>query len=103
MRLVGRLTPPTTPADRLAALPHAQRHLHALGITAWQDALVGEFLGMDNPSEGRIRRRRGTARSPRASSGAVVGTASVAPSRSLNWPSGGPRCVTAASTRGPSS
>ncbi|ALV31709.1 amidohydrolase [Streptomyces sp. CdTB01] len=50
MRLVGRLTPPATAADRLAALLHAQRHLHALGITAWQDALVGDFLGMDDPS-----------------------------------------------------
>ncbi|MGW3284934.1 amidohydrolase [Streptomyces sp. NPDC001002] len=50
MQLVGRLTPPADAADRLAALLHAQRHLHALGITAWQDALVGEFLGMDDPS-----------------------------------------------------
>ncbi|MET7475935.1 amidohydrolase [Streptomyces sp. NPDC005648] len=50
MQLVGRLTPPATAADRLAALLHAQRHLHALGITAWQDALVGDFLGMDDPS-----------------------------------------------------
>ncbi|MFG3009494.1 amidohydrolase [Streptomyces cinerochromogenes] len=51
MQLVGRLAPPATPADRLAALLHAQRHLHALGITAWQDALVGDFLGMDDPAE----------------------------------------------------
>ncbi|MET9386746.1 amidohydrolase [Streptomyces sp. NPDC002928] len=51
MQLVGRLAPPATPADRLAALLHAQRALHALGITAWQDALVGDFLGMDDPSE----------------------------------------------------
>ncbi|MFJ9539513.1 amidohydrolase [Streptomyces sp. NPDC101225] len=50
MRLVGRLAPPATAADRLAALLHAQRHLHALGITAWQDALVGDFLGMDDPA-----------------------------------------------------
>ncbi|MEV3988702.1 amidohydrolase [Streptomyces sp. NPDC049837] len=50
MRLVGRLTPPSTDADRLAALLHAQRTLHALGVTAWQDALVGTFLGMDDPS-----------------------------------------------------
>ncbi|MEU2717402.1 amidohydrolase [Streptomyces sp. NPDC007205] len=54
MQLVGRLTPPATPADRLAALLHAQRHLHALGITAWQDALVGDFLGMDDPAEAYI-------------------------------------------------
>ncbi|MBB5928484.1 amidohydrolase [Streptomyces echinatus] len=51
MQLVGRLTPPAGPADRLAALLHAQRHLHALGITAWQDALVGDFLGMDDPAQ----------------------------------------------------
>ncbi|MFC8343050.1 amidohydrolase [Streptomyces sp. NPDC057280] len=51
MQLVGRLAPAATPADRLAALLHAQRHLHALGITAWQDALVGDFLGMDDPAE----------------------------------------------------
>ncbi|MFE7173979.1 amidohydrolase [Streptomyces sp. NPDC057616] len=50
MQLVGRLAPPATPADRLAALLHAQRHLHALGVTAWQDALVGDFLGMDDPA-----------------------------------------------------
>ncbi|MFI6567320.1 amidohydrolase [Streptomyces sp. NPDC050534] len=50
MQLVGRLAPPATAADRLAALLHAQRHLHALGITAWQDALVGDFLGMDDPA-----------------------------------------------------
>ncbi|KOV87100.1 MULTISPECIES: amidohydrolase [unclassified Streptomyces] len=51
MRLVGRLAPPATAADRLAALLRAQRHLHALGITAWQDALVGDFLGMDDPAQ----------------------------------------------------
>ncbi|MGW1287493.1 amidohydrolase [Streptomyces sp. NPDC001118] len=58
MQLVGRLTPPATPADRLAALLHAQRHLHALGITAWQDALVGDFLGMDNPAEAYLAAAR---------------------------------------------
>lgn len=58
MQLVGRLTPPATRADRVAALLHAQRHLHALGITAWQDALVGEFLGMDDPSEAYLAAAR---------------------------------------------
>ncbi|MEV5879041.1 amidohydrolase [Streptomyces sp. NPDC052101] len=58
MQLVGRLTPPATPADRLAALLHAQRHLHALGITAWQDALVGDFLGMDDPAEAYLTAAR---------------------------------------------
>ncbi|MYW47761.1 amidohydrolase [Streptomyces sp. SID161] len=50
MHLVGRLTPSAGPAERLAALLDAQRRLHALGITAWQDALVGDFLGMDDPA-----------------------------------------------------
>ncbi|MGW2741657.1 amidohydrolase [Streptomyces sp. NPDC001450] len=58
MQLVGRLTPPATAADRLAALLHAQRHLHALGITAWQDALVGDFLGMDDPAEAYLSAAR---------------------------------------------
>jgi predicted amidohydrolase YtcJ len=58
MQLVGRLTPPATPADRLAALLHAQRHLHSLGITAWQDALVGSFLGMDDPSDAYLTAAR---------------------------------------------
>lgn len=58
MQLVGRLTPSATPADRLAALLHAQRHLHALGITAWQDALVGDFLGMDDPSDAYLTAAR---------------------------------------------
>lgn len=58
MQLVGRLTPGATTADRLAALLHAQRHLHALGITAWQDALVGDFLGMDNPADAYLAAAR---------------------------------------------
>ncbi|MGV9456229.1 amidohydrolase [Streptomyces sp. NPDC003635] len=58
MQLVGRLTPPASAEDRLAALLHAQRHLHALGITAWQDALVGDFLGMDDPAEAYLAAAR---------------------------------------------
>ncbi|SBT92516.1 hypothetical protein GA0115233_104633 [Streptomyces sp. DI166] len=58
MRLVGRLTPPATRQDRVAALLRAQRHLHSLGITAWQDALVGEFAGMDDPAEAYLAAAR---------------------------------------------
>ncbi|MFB6837746.1 amidohydrolase [Streptomyces sp. NPDC056361] len=49
--LVARLVPPTTPEDRLAGLLRAQKLLHSLGITAWQDALLGSFGGMADPSE----------------------------------------------------
>jgi predicted amidohydrolase YtcJ len=51
MELVGRLTPPGTAADRLAALLYAQQYLHALGITAWQDAIVGDYLGSGDISD----------------------------------------------------
>ncbi|MFK0224969.1 amidohydrolase [Streptomyces sp. NPDC090303] len=49
--LVARLVPPATAADRLAGLLRAQRLLHSLGITAWQDALLGSFGGMADPSD----------------------------------------------------
>jgi predicted amidohydrolase YtcJ len=47
--LVGRLVPAPTLDDRLAGLLLAQRHLHARGVTAWQDAIVGEYLGSQDP------------------------------------------------------
>jgi predicted amidohydrolase YtcJ len=43
--LVGRLVPAPTRDEQLRGLLLAQQHLHALGITAWQDAIVGEYLG----------------------------------------------------------
>ncbi len=43
--LVARLTPPVTAADQIAGLLAAQEHLLSLGVTAWQDAAVGEALG----------------------------------------------------------
>ena len=47
--LVGRLVPGPTFAEQLRGLLLAQEHLHALGITAWQDAIVGEYLGYPDP------------------------------------------------------
>lgn len=38
--LVQRFEPDDTPADLEAALALGQAHLHALGITAWQDAII---------------------------------------------------------------
>ncbi|MGW8352276.1 amidohydrolase [Streptomyces wedmorensis] len=49
--LVARLVPEATHEDRLAGLLRAQKLLHSLGITAWQDALLGSFGGMADPSE----------------------------------------------------
>jgi predicted amidohydrolase YtcJ len=47
--LVGRLVPELSLDDRLAGLLLAQRHLHARGITGWQDAIVGDYLGSPDP------------------------------------------------------
>ncbi|MFJ6938503.1 amidohydrolase [Streptomyces sp. NPDC101132] len=49
--LVSRLAPASTPADRLAGLLRAQELLHSLGITGWQDALLGPFNGKPDPSD----------------------------------------------------
>ena len=35
--------------EQLSGLLLAQQHLHALGITAWQDAIVGDYLGYPDP------------------------------------------------------
>jgi predicted amidohydrolase YtcJ len=50
MDLVTSLLPPVTEADKLAGLLRAQRLLHSLGVTAWQDPLLGEYGGMPDPS-----------------------------------------------------
>jgi predicted amidohydrolase YtcJ len=42
MDLVENLIPPPTPLQREEGLRVAQRQLHALGVTSWQDASVGE-------------------------------------------------------------
>ncbi|KAA6210635.1 amidohydrolase [Streptomyces filamentosus] len=49
--LVARLVPDKTPEDRVAGLLRAQRLLHSLGITGWQDALLGSFNGMSDPAD----------------------------------------------------
>ena len=43
--LVASIMPRLGPAHLRSALLAAQAHLHAAGITAWQDAIVGEYLG----------------------------------------------------------
>jgi predicted amidohydrolase YtcJ len=47
--LVGALAPEPPLAERVAGLLLAQQHLHARGITAWQDAIIGDYLGALDP------------------------------------------------------
>ncbi len=43
--LVGRHAPRLTEDDYLDALLEGQRYLHSFGVTGWQDAIVGGYLG----------------------------------------------------------
>ncbi|MBG0823900.1 amidohydrolase [Planomonospora sp. ID91781] len=65
MDLVGLLAPRPTGQDLLEALLDAQSHLFSLGITGWQDAIVGSYAGSDDQlptyvsaaSSGRLKAR----------------------------------------------
>ena len=48
MGLVSRLLPPTPAEDYYHGLIAGQAYLFALGVTAWQDAIVGAYAGMDD-------------------------------------------------------
>ncbi|MCX4785026.1 MULTISPECIES: amidohydrolase [unclassified Streptomyces] len=56
--LVSRIVPPSTPEDRLAGLLRSQKMLHSLGITGWQDALLGSFGGNPDPSDAYLTAAR---------------------------------------------
>jgi predicted amidohydrolase YtcJ len=43
MNLVQRVVPRPGLAEQVAGIVTGQRHLHALGITAWQEAIVGDY------------------------------------------------------------
>ncbi|WP_168915141.1 amidohydrolase [Microcella flavibacter] len=43
--LVAAVAPAATPDDEYAALLEAQRYALSLGITGWQDAIVGDYFG----------------------------------------------------------
>ncbi len=45
MDAVSAVLPPTSPAEQLAGLRDAQSHLHSLGVTGWQDAILGDYAG----------------------------------------------------------
>jgi predicted amidohydrolase YtcJ len=44
--LVARLLPEMAPSEYAAGLREGQRYLFSLGVTAWQDAIVGAYPGM---------------------------------------------------------
>jgi predicted amidohydrolase YtcJ len=58
VRLVASILPEVTAADRLAGLLRAQTMLHSLGITAWQDAMVGATNGYPDISDAYVTAAR---------------------------------------------
>jgi predicted amidohydrolase YtcJ len=56
--LVSRLIPAATEDDRYEALQAAQAHLLSLGITGWQDAIVGRMNGHGDPIPAYLRAAR---------------------------------------------
>ncbi|MGW6748085.1 amidohydrolase [Streptomyces sp. NPDC055006] len=49
--LIGRLLPPVTLEQRITGLLRAQSLMHSLGVTAWQDALLGEHANLTDPTD----------------------------------------------------
>jgi predicted amidohydrolase YtcJ len=54
-QLVGRLVPATTEDDWYAGLLAGQEYLLSLGITGWQDAIVGRHPGLPDPIGAYLR------------------------------------------------
>jgi predicted amidohydrolase YtcJ len=55
MRLVQRRLPGTTDAEQDVGLQVAQGYLHSLGVTAWQDAILGTYAGNADPATAYLR------------------------------------------------
>jgi predicted amidohydrolase YtcJ len=55
MTVVGALLPAADPQETYAGLLEAQRHLHSLGVTGWQDAILGDYAGITDPAPAYLR------------------------------------------------
>ncbi|QWZ10434.1 amidohydrolase [Nocardioides panacis] len=55
MALVQAHVPPTSDEEHDAGLHVAQAYLHSLGVTAWQDAILGVYAGNGDPASAYLR------------------------------------------------
>ncbi|HYO40574.1 MAG TPA: amidohydrolase [Nocardioidaceae bacterium] len=55
MDLVQHVVPATSDEECDAGLQVAQAHLHSLGVTAWQDAILGAYIGDSDPAAAYLR------------------------------------------------
>jgi predicted amidohydrolase YtcJ len=82
--LIGAVVPEPSFADRMAGLLLAQRHLHQRGITAWQDAIVGAYLGSQDPLPAYLEAARSGRLTARVQGARSGGTAAGARTRSTS-------------------
>jgi predicted amidohydrolase YtcJ len=54
MDLVAPLVPDATHEERVEALLAAQSYLHSLGVTAWQDAILGTYSSLSDASDAYV-------------------------------------------------
>ncbi|HET8927988.1 MAG TPA: amidohydrolase, partial [Microbacterium sp.] len=55
MSLVNHLMPPLSTDDMVAGLLKGQAYLHSFGITAWQDAIVGDYADLRDSGPAYLR------------------------------------------------
>ena len=55
MKLLDRVLPAADDEQMYAGFLEGQRHLHSLGITSWQDAIVGAYSGMRDAGPTYVR------------------------------------------------
>ncbi|MGL5826061.1 MAG: amidohydrolase [Nocardioides sp.] len=55
MAVIGRHLPPTSDEEYYRAFLAGQSFLHAQGVTGWQDAILGSYAGIDDPSDTYLR------------------------------------------------
>jgi len=55
MDLFASVLPAPDPAEYDAGLLEGQRHLHSVGVTGWQDAILGTYGGIADPSDAYLR------------------------------------------------
>ena len=58
MALITRHLPVTSEDEYYRAFLAGQEYLHAAGVTGWQDAILGDYAGMDDPSSTYLRAAR---------------------------------------------
>jgi predicted amidohydrolase YtcJ len=58
MTLVERLITDTSEEEYYQAFLTGQAYLHSLGVTAWQEAILGDYAALDDPSSVYVRASR---------------------------------------------